>query len=312
MELYRCLSILCCLLAILRSNAFKDDKWQLSNYWHSALPHTKLPKSLQNTLQLDEEPIFNSINVKTILQRSAVPTLGNDDNYAKAASEKVQLIEPDVTMFFLQNDLHSGKKMKLHFPKSTNQAKFLPRKVSESIPFSTTKLPEILNRFGIQPKSVEAETLRQTIEECEQAGIEGEDKYCATSLEAMVEFSVSKLGNKNINVLSIESDKGISKQVYSIVDKGVKKIGDRSVICHKQKYAYAVFYCHEIKATKTYTVSMVGNDGTKAKAVAVCHTDTRTWNHDNFAFQLLKIKPGTVPICHFLNSDTLVWVQTSN
>lgn len=251
------------------------------------------------------------INVKTILEGSALPTSGKD-SYAAAdsspdASEKLQ-IEPGVTIFFLQKDLHPGKKMKLHFPKTTNRAKFLPRKVSESIPFSTAKLSEILNRFKLQPKSAEAEALRETIEECEQASIEGEDKYCATSLESMVEFSVSKLGKKDIDVVSTEVDEG-GKRVYKIVENGVKKIAERSVTCHKENYAYAVFYCHEIKATTAYTVSMVGiNDGTKAKAVAVCHTDTRTWNRNHLAFQLLKIKPGTDPVCHFLPSDSLVWV----
>ncbi|KAF3454280.1 hypothetical protein FNV43_RR04727 [Rhamnella rubrinervis] len=223
-----------------------------------------------------------------------------------AAGGKVQ-VEPGVTAFFLENDLHSGKKMKLHFPKPTSEAKLLPRQVAESIPFSTTKLSEILNHFRVQPRSVEAETLRQTIEECEGAGIQGEDKYCATSLESLVDFCVSKLGNKNIKVYSTEVDKE-TKQEYKIVEKGVKKIGDSSVVCHKLNYAYAVFYCHEIQATRAYMVSMAGSDGTKAEAVAVCHTDTHTWNPNHIAFQLLKIKPGTVPICHFLITDTLVWV----
>ena len=28
----------------------------------------------------------------------------------------------------------------------------------------------------------------------------------------------------------------------------------------------------------------------------------------HFAFQVLKVKPGTVPICHFLPNNNLVWV----
>jgi hypothetical protein len=291
-------------IAILRSYAFKTENLK-NSYWQSALPNTHLPKSLQKILQPDGRVIEAEINVKTTLEGSGLPTVGKD-SYAAAASGKVQ-VEPGVTAFFLENDLHSGKKLKLHFPKTRNEAKFLPRKVAESIPFATTKLSEILNHFKVQPKSAEAEILRQTIEECEQAGIQGEDKYCATSLESLVDFCVSKLGNKNVKVYSTEVDKE-AKQEYKIVDKGVKKIGDRSVACHKQNYAYAVFYCHEIQATRAYMVSMVATDGTKAEAVAVCHTDTRTWNHNHFAFQLLKIKPGTVPICHFLPTDSLVWV----
>ncbi|KAF3454281.1 hypothetical protein FNV43_RR04728 [Rhamnella rubrinervis] len=291
-------------IAILRSYAFNTENLK-NSYWQSALPNTRLPKSLQKILQPDGRVIEADINVKTTLEGSGLPTIGKD-SYGAAAAGKVQ-VEPGVTAFFLENDLHSGKKMKLHFPKTTNRGKLLPRKVAESMPFSTTKLSEILNDFRVQPASVEAEILRQTIEECEQAGIQGEDKYCATSLESLVDFCVSKLGNKNIKVYSTEVDKE-TKQEYKIVGKGVKNIGDRSVVCHKQNYAYAVFYCHEIQATRAYMVSMVASDGSKAEAVAVCHTDTHTWNHNHFAFQLLKIKPGTVPICHFLPNDSLVWV----
>ncbi|KAF3454279.1 hypothetical protein FNV43_RR04726 [Rhamnella rubrinervis] len=286
-------------IAILRSYAFKTENLK-NSYWQSALPNTQLPKYLQKILQPDGRVSEAEINVKTTLEGSGLPTIG-EDNYAEAQ------VEPGVTAFFLENDLHAGKKMKLYFPKTTNRGKLLPRKVAESIPFSTTKLSEILNHFRVQPGSVEAEILRQTIEECEQAGIKGEDKYCATSLESLVDFCVSKLGNKNIKVYSTEVDKE-TKQEYKIVDKGVKKIGDRSVVCHNRNYAYAVFYCHEIQATKAYMVSMVTTDGTKAEAVAVCHTDTRSWNHKHFAFRLLKIEPGTVPICHFLPTDSLVWV----
>jgi len=81
------------------------------------------------------------------------------------------------------------------------------------------------------------------------------------------------------------------------------------VACHNLDYAYAVFYCHKFTATKVYVVSLVGLDGTKANAVAVCHRDTSGWNPKHLAFQMLKVKPGTVPICHFLSEDEVVWVQ---
>ncbi|CDP20906.1 unnamed protein product [Coffea canephora] len=55
-------------------------------------------------------------------------------------------------------------------------------------------------------------------------------------------------------------------------------------------------------------VNLVGADGAKVKAVAVCHRDTSAWNPRHLAFQLLKVKPGTVPICHFLPEDHIVWV----
>ncbi|KAL3564656.1 hypothetical protein D5086_032702 [Populus alba] len=59
--------------------------------------------------------------------------------------------------------------------------------------------------------------------------------------------------------------------------------------------------------TEVYEVPLVGADGTKVKAVTVCHLNTSAWSPDHMAFQVLKIKPGPA-VCHFLDSDTLVWV----
>ncbi|XP_025015778.2 BURP domain protein RD22 isoform X2 [Ricinus communis] len=54
-------------------------------------------------------------------------------------------------------------------------------------------------------------------------------------------------------------------------------------------------------------VALGGADGTKAKALAVCHLDTSSWNPRYLAFLMLKIKHGEGTICHFIKSNTLVW-----
>jgi hypothetical protein len=85
-------------------------------------------------------------------------------------------------------------------------------------------------------------------------------------------------------------------------------IGDhKAAVCHKMRYPYAVHYCHVIADTEVDEVPLVGADGTKVKAVTVCHLNTSAWISDHMAFQVLKIKPGPA-VCHFLDSDTLVWV----
>ncbi|OMO61863.1 hypothetical protein CCACVL1_23195 [Corchorus capsularis] len=188
--------------------------------------------------------------------------------------------------------------MLLHPEKST----FLPRQIAQKIPFSSNKLPEILNKFSVTPGSAEAEMMKNTIKECEAPQIRGEKKYCATSLESMIDFSTSKIG-KNVQAISTEVEKQTPLQKYTIA-YGVQKIsGDKSVVCHKQNYLYAVFYCHRSEKTRAYMVPLEGADGTKAKAVAICHTDTSAWNPKHVAFQVLKVEPGTIPICHFLPKD---------
>ncbi|XP_057478591.1 BURP domain protein RD22-like [Actinidia eriantha] len=213
---------------------------------------------------------------------------------------------PNVALFFMEKDLKKGTKVTLHFTKSTTQTTFLPRQIAKKIPFSSEKMPEIMNYFSVKPDSKEAEIMKKTVKECEEPGIKGEEKYCATSLESMVDFITNKLG-KNIQGVSTEVDRETQLQKYGIT--GVEKMaGDKAVVCHKQDYAYTVFYCHKIQTTKEYVVSLVGADGKKAKAVAVCHMDTSAWNPKHLAFQVLKVKPGTVPICHFLPEDNIVWV----
>ncbi|KAK6927406.1 BURP domain, partial [Dillenia turbinata] len=228
-------------------------------------------------------------------------------NYEYAATETQLHENRDVAIFFLEKDMSQGTKMNLQFTRHDLGVGLVPRPITKSIPFSSDKLPEILNRFSVQPESEEAEIMKNTIKECEGPALKGEDKYCATSLESMVDYSTSKLG-KNVEAISTEVDRQSQLQQYTITGVVKKTAGDKAVACHKQDYPYAVFYCHTTQTTKAYKVSLVGADGTKADAVAVCHTDTSEWNPKHLAFQLLKVKPGTVPICHFLPEDHVVWV----
>ena len=228
-------------------------------------------------------------------------------NYLYAATETQLHDDPSVAMFFLEKDLHHGTKFDLLFTRSSNAATFLPRRIVDSIPFSSNKVKDILNKFSVKPGSNEAEIMKKTINECEEPGIRGEEKQCVTSLESMVDFSISKLG-KNVEAVSTEVNKETNLQKYTIAP-GVKKFEEnKAIVCHKQNYPYAVFYCHKTEAIKAYSVPLEGADGNRVKAVAVCHTDTSEWNPKHLAFQVLKVKPGTVPVCHFLPEDHVVWV----
>ncbi|KDP45576.1 hypothetical protein JCGZ_17183 [Jatropha curcas] len=213
---------------------------------------------------------------------------------------------PNLTVFFVYNDLHAGQKMRVHITKSTNKARILPRQVAESIPFSTDKLSEIFHRFSVDPESRQSKVMKQTIEDCESPGIKGEDRYCSTSLESLIDFSVKHVGNK-VQVLFNKVDEPKRVQEYTIMD--VKFMGENHVVCHKQKYPYAVYYCHALNGTRVYTAQLVGADGTEAEAVAVCHSDTSDWSPKHMAFLLLNMKPGEGTICHFIRSDTLVMVS---
>ncbi|KEH19225.1 embryonic abundant protein, putative [Medicago truncatula] len=135
---------------------------------------------------------------------------------------------------------------------------------------------------------------------CRSPSAIGEDKYCALSLESMVDFAISKLGT-NIKVISSSFAK--NKDQY-VVDE-VKKIGDKVVMCHRLNFKNVVFYCHQVNATTTYMVPLVALDGTKAKALTVCHHDTRGHNTDIMSnLDISTLKQGqyckyTTPIFFF-------------
>nr|POE95966.1 burp domain protein rd22 [Quercus suber] len=264
-------------LALVGSHASLPSKV----YWQSVLPNTPMPKALQDSLISSIDTRFNHPNG---LSNKKLEGRGTVD-----------------TTFFIETDLRPGKKMKLHFS-TANGATFLPHQVAKSVPFSSDKLLEILNLFSVIDKSEEAKVIKSTIVTCETKCVDREGGLCATSLESLVDFSVSKLG-KNVQVLSTQVPKETEKQEYRIT--GVHRINaNKGVVCHKQNYVYAVFYCHEIHDAGTYMVPLVSSDGTKVNAIAACQADAFVGN----AFNVLKVKPGTVPICHFLDGDSLLWV----
>ncbi|KAG5412076.1 hypothetical protein IGI04_008395 [Brassica rapa subsp. trilocularis] len=220
--------------------------------------------------------------------------------YNYAASETQLHDDPKPALFFLEKDMVPGKAMNLRFNAEDGydgKTAFLPRGEAETVPFESEKFSEILNTFSVKPGSEEAEMMKKTIEECEAKRVGGEEKYCATSLESMVDFSVSKLGKYHVRAVSTEvAEKNAPMQKYKIAAPGIKKLSDdKSVVCHKQKYPFAVFYCHKAMMTSVYAVPLEGENGLRAKAVAVCHKNTSAWNPNHLAFKVLKVKPGTVP-----------------
>lgn len=293
-------------------------------YWKSVLPTTPMPKAITDILHpgwMEDKStnvgVGKGVSVNAGHKRKGKPAtvvVGPHSPFAYnyAATETQLHDDPRAALFFLEKDLHPGTKMDLNFIRSSNVAAFLPRQVASATPFSSEKLSHIFNKFSVKPESEEAHVMKNTIEECEDAAIQGEEKYCATSLESMVDFSISKLG-KRVKVVSttVVDNKSAGLKKYTL-KSGLMKLTaeDKAVVCHKQNYPYAIFYCHKTESTRAYFVPLEADNGTrvKADAVVVCHTDTSKWNPEHIAFQVLKIKPGTLSVCHFLPVDHIVWV----
>ncbi|KAK9699264.1 hypothetical protein RND81_08G163800 [Saponaria officinalis] len=244
-------------------------------------------------------------NVARVYAQQLVREGSGDKIRYNAVQAYAQLPTDNSVIFFFEKDLvHPGSRMKLHFLMGAQEAKFMPTQLANSITFSSTKLPQILKFFDVNPKSENAKIIEETITMCESKPIKGESKSCETSLESMVNYVKSRLG-KQVKALSTEINEE-TKQDYTI-ESAQKINNEKNLVCHKMVYPYAVFYCHTLSKTDAYQVSLIDTHGKKIRAVAVCHKDTSPWSEGHIAFQLLKVKPGGAPICHFLDVDTVIW-----
>ncbi|OIT40149.1 PREDICTED: BURP domain-containing protein 3-like [Nicotiana attenuata] len=292
------------------SNIQKKVYYGLSGYiaisWHHAATEEYLRELEQYNTNTKEKAATNYD--RRVLKKEN-PSMNCDTN--KNELRQVTDDHPLKQYFLLEKDLEKGKVISFPSLLNKNEAPFLPRQFVESIPFSMEKISEILNHFSIDSGSKDAQTIEKTIKLCEEPEVEHkEKKICATSLESMVDFSLSMLGTTDILAITSEVQGETQKsQRYTIEE--VEQIADGdNMVCHKLNYAYALHYCHVGGSTKTFMVSMIGDDGTKVKALSVCHKDTSFWNPKAFPFVFLKVKPGTTPICHFLQDDQIVFVPS--
>ena len=239
----------------------------------------------------------------------------NKSNYLKLPSSDIGDHDPSEMIFFTENDLKVGNKIPIYFPKndSSKSPHLLPRDEASSIPFSSKQLPNILNFFSFPQGSPQAKAMEYTIGTCEAEPIKGETKFCATSLESMLDFVLGVFGSEGkFGVVSTTLlDNSIpALQNYTVLDSPEEISAPKMVACHTLPYPYAVYYCHcQESENKVYKVSLGGEiGGVAVEAVAVCHTDTSNWSRDHAAFRVLGIEPGASPVCHFFPADNLVWL----
>lgn len=244
----------------------------------------------------------------------------SDDHHQIAHTEHTHAhshmdhIDPSVMVFFTFKDLKVGKTMPIYFPKRDpfTSPKLWPRKEADSLPFSLNQLPNLLKIFSLSQNSPQAKAMKDTLSECETKPIKGEVKFCATSLESMLDFTQTILGSKSdpqVLVTSHITKSSVTFQNYTILENIIEIAASKMVACHTMPYPYAVFYCHSQESeNKIYRVPLVGENGDRVDAMVVCHMDTSQWGHGHVSFQVLKIKPGTSSVCHFFPADNLILV----
>ncbi|KAJ4746516.1 BURP domain protein [Rhynchospora pubera] len=274
--------------------------------WHAMLPNTPMPNVIKDLIKTDA-------NGRMSASRFPVHFIVNG-SYNELIFFLYQVdskFVAGVHSLFLEKNMHPEMEIKgVSFAGTITGNTFIPRGEADSIPFSSTKLNQILDRLSVAPESEAAKHVEETLRLCEQAShLEGEIKFCATSLESMIDFVISVLGSgDNLKVIATTVIDGKEETEYKITAEAMEMPGDNVVICHPMPYPYTVFYCHEVKATKAYVVPLVGKLGSIVSAVAVCHKNTASL--DPIIFKMLKARPGS-PLCHFLHKDHLVWVPNN-
>lgn len=237
-----------------------------------------------------------------------------EDNFHSSHMEHTN---PQLIVFFTINDLKQGQKLPIYFPKRdpSKSPPFLPKEKADPIPFSLKKLPQILTFFSFPLNSPQSQAVKETLQQCELKPIKGETKFCATSMESMVDFVGTALGTKpssfQLLTTSHLTKSLVHFQNYTISRAPEVIAAPRLVACHAMPYPYAVYYCHYQEGDNSVLkIPLEGDNSDRVQAMAVCHMDTSQWSPSHPAFRVLKTKPGANPVCHFFPADDFVWIPT--
>ncbi|CAN7029437.1 hypothetical protein IGI04_029622 [Brassica rapa subsp. trilocularis] len=228
--------------------------------------------------------------------------------------------DPTMYMFFKISDLKLGTKLPIYFNKNDLRKvpPLLTRQEADLIPFSESNLDFLLNHFSISKDSPQGKAMKETLQRCDFKAIEGEYKFCGTSLESMLDLTKKTIAsNADLKVMTtkvmVPDQNRISYALHNYTFAEVPKEldGIKVLGCHRMPYPYVVYYCHGHKSgTKVFEVNLMSDDGIQlVVGPAVCHMDTSMWNADHVAFKVLKIEPRSAPVCHFFPLDNIVWVS---
>ncbi|KAK9077303.1 hypothetical protein SSX86_005640 [Deinandra increscens subsp. villosa] len=222
-------------------------------------------------------------------------------------------LDPSLNVFFKVTDLHIGKTMPIYFAsdRDSTPTRLLSRSEADSIPFSSSKLPYLLEFFSFSNTSPQARAMETTLKQCELKPTGGEVKFCVTSLESMLDMTRHFFGTVKPKVLTtkILSSNHTLFQNYTFVERPLEMHASKVVACHTMAYPYLVYYCHGHKGhlTRVFKIALFGENKERVEAAAVCHMDTSTWDGDHVAFRVLGGHPGSSPVCHVLPVDNVVW-----
>ncbi|GMH02749.1 hypothetical protein Nepgr_004588 [Nepenthes gracilis] len=238
-------------------------------------------------------------------------------DHGPSTSSSSSEFDPSLNIFFKVEDVKPGNVISLYFPIKDpfTTPNILPREEVESIPFSSSQLPYLLKFFQFPLHSPQANAMEETLRHCEFSPIQGETKFCATSLESMLDNLRAIFGSDvGLKVLATTHPENTTTPFQNYTVLSSRRAGiPRMFGCHPMPYPYGVFYCHGQEGdTELHLITLRSEEGNRiTEAVGVCHMNTSYWDPHHAAFKVLGIEPGSAPVCHVFPSDNLVWVPSS-
>ncbi|KAH7281995.1 hypothetical protein KP509_35G007100 [Ceratopteris richardii] len=212
----------------------------------------------------------------------------------------------DKRLFFNESELSVGNTMELpdqepHIPTRA----FLPPTL-EPLLFNSSgsRLSHVLHVFGFEPYSHLAQSMNDTLELCNHSSMEGETRTCVATFEDMLAFAMSLTGSYNFSILAgdVLQPQGIVKvlDLQEMTNEGQSA----SIACHNAMFPFQVFYCHYIRGTKVFNVTLeIETTNEIIMAIASCHPRVRIPLEE---FHVPKIQNEL--LCHWNFGDNIVWV----
>lgn len=238
-------------------------------------------------------------------------TKGSPPNVAALKASGISIIKTvEEGKFFREDVLKQGTVMKMpdirdKMPKRS----FLPRGILSKLPFSTTGIENLKRIFTVKDNSATERVIINALSECERAPSKGETKRCVGSIEDMINFATSVLG-QNIVTMTTKNTNGSKENVMIGEVTGINGGNvTKSVSCHQSLYPYLLYYCHSVPKVRVYMADILDVE-TKVKinqGVAICHLDTSAWSPRHGAFVALGSEPGLIEVCHWIFENDMTW-----
>ncbi|MCO5558681.1 hypothetical protein L7F22_012267 [Adiantum nelumboides] len=235
-------------------------------------------------------------------------TLHSLSSYRLSKLKEANLL--DAEMFFKESELSIGNVVILPKEESHIPTRAFLAPMLEPLLFNSSQffLPQVLLPFGFEASIPLAKSVNETLQIYKAPPMKGETKACMATFEGMLNFSISLIGSTDVAILasSILPPKQQVKVVglYEMTDNGQRV----AVACHNAMFPFQVFYCHHIKGTKVFnvTLQMTPNNDT-ISTIASCHPQLGASLGEIKALLHINIEPNEL-ICHWNHGDNIVWV----